>query len=170
MKVLNTNISFAKFLFLLTVVLIIISFSFTQSSLAKQTITVSVTQVIHFGTFCLTGRAGGTVTLGYDCSRTSTGNIILLSSAPLAQPAVFEIDYKKKRNVNITFNPTCILTGSNGGTLTFNLGPTDQGINGSSFTMKDDIMSIYLGGTLHVLGTALPGTYTGSYDITFNTE
>jgi len=148
-----------------------VNFSFTQSSLAKQEITVTVTQVIHFGTFCLTGKAGGTITVGFDGSRTATGNIVLLSTAPIAQPAIFEIEYKKKRDVTITFNATSILTCSDGGTtLTLDLGPSSKGINGSSFTMDFDVISLSIGGTLHVPGTGSPGTYTGSYEITVNTE
>lgn len=163
-------IHFFKLLLLTMVVFFYTNYFLVQPSLAKQTITVSVTQVINFGAFCLTGDKGGDIILGYDGRRTSTGNLLLFAMPPFAQPAIFEIDYKKNRDVNITFNATSILTCSDGGTLTFDLGPTDRGINGSSFTMNGDVISLYLGGTLHIPGKSPPGIYSGSYEITFNTE
>ena len=147
--------------------------SFAQPDLPQRSLTVTATQAIHFGTLCVTGGAGGTVTVGYDGTRTSTGNIALLSIAPTAQPAIFEIKLCQGRNVIITFSATTTLTGSNGGSLTLDIGPTEKGINGASFTTNSDcnfITPLRVGGTLHIPGTAIPGTYTGSFDITFNQE
>ena len=150
------------------------SFSFAQPVLPQRTTTVTATQVIHFGTFCVTGGAGGTVTVGYDGSRTSTGNILLLSVAPTAHPAIFEIKLCQGRNVTITFDATTNLTGSNGGpSFTLDLGPTEKGPSGSSFPTNGDcsfITPLRMGGTLHIPGTAIPGTYTGNYAITLNQQ
>jgi hypothetical protein len=93
--------------------------------------------------------------------------------APTAQPAIFEIKLCQGRNVIITFSATTTLTGSNGGSLTLDIGPTEKGINGASFTSNSDcnfITPLRVGGTLNIPGTAIPGTYTGSFDITFNQE
>jgi hypothetical protein len=144
-----------------------------QPGLPQRTLTVTPTQAIHFGTLCVTGGAGGSVTVGYDGTRTSAGNITLLSISPTARPAIFEIKLCQGRNVIITFSATTILTGSNGGTLILDIGPTEMGIDGASFTTNADcnyITPLRVGGTLHVPGTALPGTYTGSFEITFNQE
>ena len=91
MIILRSNCSFSKVLLLSIIILLSAQYSFTQPALPQRTITVTPIQAIHFGTFCLTGGAGGTVTVGYDGSRTSTGNILLLSISPTAQPAIFEI-------------------------------------------------------------------------------
>lgn len=166
MKVLNTNKRFLK-LFLLTIVFsFCVNFSFAQ-------LTVTDTQAINFGTFCLTGGAGGTVTVGYDGSRTSTGDILLLSMAPTAQPAIFEIKLCPGGNVSITFDATITLTGSNGGELTLDIGPTEKGPNGSIFATNSDcniITPLHVGGTLNIPGTAISGTYTGSLAITINQQ
>ena len=149
------------------------SYSFAQPVLPQRTTTVTATQSIHFGTFCVTGGAGGTVTVGYDGSRTSTGSILLLSVAPTAHPAIFEIKLCEGRNVTITFDATTILTGNNGGSFTLDLGPTEKGLSGSSFPANSDcnfITPLRMGGTLHIPGTAIPGTYTGNYTITFNQQ
>lgn len=144
-----------------------------QPELPQRTLTVTPTQAIHFGTLCVTGGAGGTVTVGYDGTRTATGNIALLSISPTAQPAIFEIKLCQGRNVIITFSSTTVLTGSEGGSLILDIGPTEMGANGASFATSSDcnfITPLRVGGTLNVPGTALPGTYTGTFDITFNQE
>ena len=148
-----------------------VSFSFAQPGLPPRTITLTPTQMINFGRFCVTG-SGGTITVGWDGSRTSTGGIILIST-PNSQPAIFEIKLCHGRNVSISFAPTTSLTGSNGGSLTLDIGPTEKGPSGSSFAVNNDcnfITPLRVGGTLHIPGTAVPGIYTGSFEITLTQE
>jgi hypothetical protein len=173
MKIYNTNNSFLKLLFFTSILIVCVNALYAQPDLPQRSLTVTATQAIHFGTFCLTGGAGGTVTVGYDGSRISTGDVLLLSMAPSAQPAIIEIKLCQGRNVIITFSATTTLTGSNGGSLTLDIGPTEKGISGASFTTNSDcnfITPLRVGGTLHVPGTAIPGTYTGDFEITFNQE
>lgn len=162
-----------KLLLLPIIVIVCANLSFAQPALPSRSITVTPTQSIHFGTFCLTGGAGGTITVGYDGTRTSTGDIALLSQTPTSQPAIFEVKLCEGRNVIISFSPTTTLTGSNGGSFTMDIGPTDKGVNGASFATDSDcnfITPMLVGGKLYVPGTALPGIYTGSFSITFNQE
>jgi len=77
------------------------------------------------------------------------------------------------RTVSFTYPPTGILTGSRGGTLTFDIGPTEHGINGSTFTVNSDpnfFIPFRVGGTLYIPAQAIQGTYSGNFDITFNAE
>ena len=67
-----------------------INISFAQPAFPQKTITVTPTQSIHFGTLSTFG-SGGTVVVGWDGSRTSTGDIVLIPISPVAQPAIFEI-------------------------------------------------------------------------------
>jgi hypothetical protein len=130
------------------------------------------TQSLHFGSFAA-GAAGGTVIVGWDGSRSHTGNITLLSMSPTSQPAIFEIKLCEGRNVNITYDPTVTLTGSDGGFLTLNVGPTENGSNGVTFPTNSDcnfITPLRVGGTLDVPGGSIPGVYTGVFSITFNQE
>jgi len=146
---------------------------FSQPALPQRSITVTATQPFNFGTFT-TGGTGGTVTIGFDGSRSSTGAVFLLSMAPTAQPAIFEVKLCEGRNVSITFSPSTILTGSNGGTLTMEIGPTEKGPSGSVFPTISDcnfVTPMRVGGTLIIpSGNVIPGTYTGSFEITFNQE
>ncbi len=192
MKTLNTNQIFLRLLILTTVLSACADFSTAQKILRQQTInihsinnnptnkilpqqtiTVSPAQPINFGTYCVTGKEGGTVTVGWDGSRTSTGNIVLLNIAPFAQPAIFEIKLCQGRNVSITYDATTTLTGSNGGSLTLDIGPTEKGISGSCFTVNDDcnlITALRVGGTLHIPAAAIPGIYSGNFNITLTPE
>jgi hypothetical protein len=172
-RIMKTGHSISKLLLLAIVLMFYAGISNAQPVLPQRTITVLPTQAIHFGTI-IVGNSGGTVIVGSDGSRTKTGDIILLSMSPSSQPAIFEIKLCQGRNVNISIVPSIILTGSNGGpTLTLDLGPTEKGDIGVPFPTNADcnfITPLRVGGTLHVPGSAIPGTFTGSFSITFNQE
>lgn len=155
----------------ITAFLVFVGLSFAQPVLPPRSTTVTATQGIHFGTMALTGVSGGTVTVGYDGSRSSSGDIMLFSIPPFSKAAIFEIKLCEGRNITITFSATTTLTSSNGGTLTLDIGPTDKGGNSASFATNGDcnyITILRVGGTLHIPGTAIAGAYSGSFEITFN--
>jgi hypothetical protein len=151
--------------------------AYTQPVLPPRTITVNSTQALHFGSFCLQniGSSGGTVTVDWQGTRTSTGEVILLETAPAYQAAIFEINLCQGRNIVITYSATTTLTGSNGGSLTLNIGPTEKGASGTAFQVNTDcnfITQLRVGGTLTVGSNAANpgGNYTGSFSITFNQQ
>ena len=150
-----------------------VSYSYGQPSLPPRSIEVNATQSLQFGTFALTGGAGGSVLVGYDGSRTASGSVALLAVAPYAQPAIFEVKLLQGRNINIDFSAITSLTGSDGGTLTLNIGPTDRGISAANFptnNSRDFTTLLRVGGTLDIPSGAIPGLYTGTFFITFNQE
>ena len=159
---------------LVTILFFVVTINlFAQPALPQRSISVNSTQSIQFGTFALTGGAGGTVSVGWDGSRTATGNIALLAMAPMAQPAIFEIKLCQGRNVSITYPPTTTLTGDGGGNLTLEIGPTEKGSNGAFFPTNNNcnfITILRVGGKLHIPVAAIPGNYTGNFYITFNQE
>ncbi|MBL4561486.1 MAG: DUF4402 domain-containing protein [Labilibaculum sp.] len=161
-----------KLLFFAIILFFCTNSSFAQPALPQRTLTVTATQPIHFGVFAASGSMGGTITIGWDGSRTSTGDIILLNNAPISQPAIFEVKLCEGRNVILSFNATTTLTSSES-SLSLAIGPTEKGPNGSNFSTTgncDYINLIRVGGTLTIPGTALPGTYSGNFNITFNQE
>ncbi len=172
MKALFKNECFFKMLFFTTGIFFCTNLSFAQPPLPQRTLTVAATQALHFGTFCITGSGGGTVTVGYDGSRNSTGDIALLAISPIATPAILEVILCEGRNVIITYNATTTLTGS-AGSLSLEIGPTEKGPSGSIFPTNgncDFINLLRVGGTLTIPGTAPPGIYSGNFNITFNQE
>jgi hypothetical protein len=173
MKVFAKNKQLLTILYLTISFFTCVKFTLAQPALPPRSLTVTATQSIHFGTLCLTGSAGGTVTVGWNGSRTSTGSVAILSMPPNAQPAIFEIKLCHGRNVIITFSATTTLISNNGESLILDIGPTEQGGNSAIFATNNDcnfVTPLRVGGTLHIPGTALPGTYTGGFDITFNQE
>ncbi len=173
MTTLNINKYILTILFYTMVFYCFLSSLYAQPNLPQRTITVTPIQAIHFGTFCLTGSSGGTVSVGYDGSRTSTGDVMLLSISPSYQPAIFEIKLCQGREVRINFEATTTLSGSNGGSITLDIGPTEKGGNDVVFPTISDcnfITRLRVGGTLHIPSTATPGTYSGIVEITFNQE
>jgi len=168
MSAFNTNNRWIKWLVLTTFLLFCVKLSFAQGIL-----TINAIQPIHFGTICVTG-PGGTVALGYDGQRSSTGNVLLLPVAPIAQPAIFEMKICEGGTFTLTFDATTILTNSNNkSTLAMDIGPTEKGINGASITINSDCINmtpLRVGGTLHIPDLAIPGIYSGSFAVTLNQE
>jgi hypothetical protein len=151
--------------------------SYSQPGMPSRTVTVHSTQAINFGSFCLVnnGSSGGTVTVDWQGNRTATGQVMLLNSGPAPQAAIFEINLCPGRMVVINYPLTTILSGSNGGSVNMNIGPTEKGVSGTAFQVNTDcsfITQLRVGGTL-VIGnnTANPGgDYSGNFSITFNQQ
>jgi hypothetical protein len=173
MNVLNT-LRCNRILLLITLFLFIsANSSSAQPGLPPRTLTLTATQPICFGVICLSGGVGGTVSVAPDGSRTYTGNVLLISNTPTAQPAIFEIKLCQGRNVSVSFDPTTTLSGDNGGTLILHIGPTDKGTNGTRFSTNSDcnfVTIMRVGGTLDIPSNAIPGNYSGTFNITINQQ
>lgn len=169
----NFKIYIFKVLFVLAVFLFSINRSYAQPSLPQRNISVTATQGLHFGTFCLTGSSGGTVTVGFDGSRTASPGIFLSGLSPTARPALFDIKLCQGRSVAISFVPTVSLYGSNGGSFTLNIGPTEKGVNGAVFAVENNcnfITVLRVGGILTIPAASPAGVYTGYFEITFDQQ
>ncbi len=150
---------------------------YAQPALPSRSVTVHSTQAINFGSFCLVnnGSSGGTVTVDWQGNRTATGQVMLLNSGPAPQAAIFEINLCQGRLVVVTYPVSTVLTGSNGGSVNLNIGPTEKGVSGSAFQVNTDcsfITQLRVGGTLTISNnTANPGgNYSGNFSITFNQQ
>jgi len=136
-------------------------------------VTITAAQPINFGAFSVTNNSGGTVTVGWDGSRTATGSIVLLSMSPNPQPAVFAVKLCQGRNANLSFPATSTLINNNGGSISIEIGPSEKGSNGIFLTGTKDcnyVTTLRVGGTLIIKGKALSGTYTGDFYVAINQE
>ena len=171
MKKVNSHRFYMKLLFSLIILLFYAEASFAQPNLPERTITIAATQGLYFGKFYDLG-TGGSVSIDWQGIRTTTGGIVAAPNS-VARPALFEIGLCQGRNVTITYAPTAILTGSNGGAFTLNVGPTEKGVNGASFAMENNcnfITMLRVGGTLTIPGNSPPGFYSGSFEISFDQQ
>ncbi len=159
--------------FILFLISIVPIFAQSGPELPQRIATVRATQTLSFGDLTvLTGSSGGTVIVDYNGSRSYTGSLLMLNLGHTAQPAIFEVKICPGRMVNVTFPATTVLAGSNGGSITLNLGPTSIGGSGSTFISNkgcDDIHLIRVGGSINVGSTLInpPGIYTGTFSLTF---
>ena len=165
--------SFLKKIFFTVTISLCYCMVFAQSDKSQNLITAAAAQAIQFGAFCITGGAGGTITVAYDGNRTCTGDIVLLPANPIAVPAIFELKFCPGKNVTINFDAATTVYGTHGPTLKMDIGPTEKGLRGYTFTTDTDcnaVTSLRVGGTLHIPGNTRPGNYSATFTITFKQE
>lgn len=168
MKRVDLDTSLPKMLLLASVFIFCIAISRAQPALPQRTVTVEPTQVLDFGTFYVT--SAGTITVHWDGTVTTTGGVVSIHTASV-KPAIFEVKLCQGRKVTITYAPTTISNGAP--SLVLNVGPTEKGPSGATFDVNNNcnfITTLRVGGTLVVPGGSPPGTYTGSFPMTFTQE
>lgn len=154
-------------------ILIILLFTLLGMSLQAQEkpprpVEVTTIQSLSFGAF-YPGDLGGTVIVYPDGSRSTTGDVILVSMGFFYFPAIFDIDAEPGTLINILKGPPVVLTGSEGGSLTLTIGDSDPS---SPFIISPANTQLRVGGILQ-LGNIVsnpPGTYNGNFMITFIQE
>jgi hypothetical protein len=158
-------------------VLCLISFySFAQNptdSLPQDPGAMSVYTIrnLSFGAFSH-GVSGGNVIISNSGTRSATGDIIPLNMGVQYFHAIFEIDAPQGSIISMLNGPNATLSGSNGGSISLQIGSSDPP---SPFiiTVPQPVRTqVNIGGTLVVGSPASnpPGTYTGTFYITFNQE
>ncbi len=128
-------------------------------------------QGLMFGAI-VQGTTGGTVTVYPDGSRSSTGDVTLISLGITYSPALFGIEANPGTLISILNGPDATLTGSNGGTMILQIGSSDP-VSPFVCTLPRPARNlVWIGGTL-IVGTPLAspsGSYSGSFSITFMQE
>ena len=140
--------------------------------LPPRPITVTVTaQGLSFGAF-YHGAAGGSVTINADGSRTSAGDVVLLSLGFSFSTALYELVANPGTVVSILNGPNVLLPGSNGGSLSLQIGTSNPASPFVINTLPPAYTLLNIGGTITVGAPASnpPGNYSGTFDITFIQE
>jgi Domain of unknown function (DUF4402) len=134
-------------------------------------ISVYTVQNIHFGAFTQ-GAIGGSVILSSGGTRTATGDVVLLNMGVTYYPAIIEVDAIVGTVISIVNGPNATLTGSNGGSMSMSIGSSSPGSPFVNVIQPPGRTPVYIGGTLIVGSPASnpPGTYSGTFYITFNQE
>lgn len=135
-------------------------------------IVVTVTgQALSFGAF-YHGAVGGTITINSDGSRTSSGDVVPLGLGYVYSTALYEIVANPGTVISLLNGPDVNLVGSNGGTLSLHIGDSDLGSSFVTTAPYPVPTELNVGGTLSV-GNSIanpPGSYSGTFDITFIQE
>ena len=134
-------------------------------------ISVYTIQNLSFGAFSH-GMAGGTVIVSNTGTRSVTGDVIPLNLGVLFFHAIFEIDAPVGTIISILNGSDATLTGSNGGSIFLQIGNSDPPFPFITTVAQPARTQVNIGGKLTVGGPAAnpPGTYTGTFYITFNQE
>jgi hypothetical protein len=136
-----------------------------------QGISVYTSQNLSFGAF-FQGASGGSVTVSSSGTRSAGGDVILAGLGIPYYQSVFEIEASPGTIVHILNSQDVILTGSNGGTMNLHLGDPDTGTTLITSAVSPARTQVNIGGTLTMGGTSIntPGTYNGTFHISFNYE
>lgn len=128
-------------------------------------------QNLSFGTFAQ-GGSGGTITVSNSGARSSTGSIILINQGGSFFQSVIDVEAAPGSLISITNGPNATLTGSNGGTVTLEIGNSDPVSPFNTTVSPPSRTPVNIGGTLTIGNPAAspPGIYTGVFYITFNQE
>ena len=133
--------------------------------------TVYTVQNMSFGAFSI-GGAGGTVIVSTSGTRSVTGDVVPLNLGTSYFQAIFDIDTPQGSIVSIVNGSDATLTGSNGGSMSMHIGNSDPPSPFITTVMQPSRTQVSISGTLTVGSPAAnpPGTYNGTFYITFNQE
>jgi hypothetical protein len=134
-------------------------------------ITVYTVQNMSFGAFTQ-GTSGGTISISTSGIRSSTGSVVPLNLGVQYFQANFEIEAPAGSIISIFNGPDATLVGSNGGSMSLHISNPYPMAPFSTNAIPPARTLVSFGGTLTVgsILSALPGTYRGTFSITFNQE
>jgi len=172
-KVSKINSFWSGLIFLMVVFLFGMGIPFEARAQEEppRPITVTTFQNLSFGAI-IQGFSGGSVIIYPNGSRSVTGDIVQANLGYAYYPAIFEVGANLGTLVTILNGPEVILTGSNGGTLTLQLGESDPPSPYINTTSPPGVTEVRIGGTLFV-GSPLAnptGSYYGTFFVTFIQE
>jgi len=161
--------------FTLIIIPVIFMLSISQETNGQEPpprpVVVTVTQELGFGAF-YHGAVGGTVIINSDASRSSTGDVILLGLGYPFSAAVYEVVANPGTIISLLNGPDVLLPGSGGGSLSLHIGGSDPASPFVTSLPYPVPTLLNVGGTLTVSNTIAnpPGSYSGTFDITFMQE
>jgi len=128
-------------------------------------------QNMSFGAFSH-GGSGGTIAIAPAGTRSVTGTVTALNLGVSYYQAIFDIEAPNGAIISITNGPNATLTGSNGGTMSLQLGSSSPGSPFINTIPAPGRTQVNIGGTLTVGNSTAnpPGTYSGTFYIIFNQE
>jgi hypothetical protein len=131
---------------------------------------VYLIQDLNFGAFSKNN--GGTITVSNTGARSATGDVVPLNLGFNYFEAIYEVEAPPNSVVSILNGPNVTLVGSNGGTLSLSIGTSNPGSPFMTTVSPPARTTVRIGGTLTAGNNtaAPPGTYIGTFEVTFNLE
>lgn len=137
-----------------------------QASCVIGTNDIKATRNLAFGAIVFGN--SGTVTLTPGGARTAAGGAVVLTSTQLPQhaSAEFKVCSATNATVSITLPSTATLNRSGGGSMTVDNFTSSGDPGGTISVYSATQATLTVGARLNVAGTALAGTYSGSFPVT----
>jgi Domain of unknown function (DUF4402) len=134
-------------------------------------LTIYTVQNMSFGAFSI-GNSGGSVIISNSGTRSVTGDVLGLNMGAPYFNAIFDVSGPQGAIVSILNGSDVTLTGSNGGSMLMHIGNSNPASPFIITVAQPARTQVNIGGTLTVGNTAAnpPGTYNGTFYITFNLE
>jgi hypothetical protein len=145
--------------------------SLPSGTASASTLSVYTIQNMSFGAFH-PGNNGGTISISSTGDRTVTNDVVALNLGVSYFQAMFEIEAPEGTIISILNGPAVTLNGSNGGTMSLQLGAASPASPFNISIAPPGRTQLSVGGTLTVgNATSTPaGSYSGTFTITFNQE
>ncbi|HKK41079.1 MAG TPA: DUF4402 domain-containing protein [Bacteroidales bacterium] len=155
----------------ISVITLILSQELIAQEPPPRPVEVTILQNMAFGAFSQ-GATGGSVTVNTDGSRVATGDVVLLNLGFSFNAASFKLVANEGTLISLVFGSDVSLPGSNGGSMNLHLEGSDPA---SPFVISVNppaSTTLYISGTLSVgnSSSSPPGSYSGTFDITFIQE
>ena len=171
------NLKNQLFIFLTTVFCLVSMDAFSQGaptdSIPPDPAKISIYTLQHmkFGAFTQ-GAIGGSVILSPEGLRTASGDVVLLNMGIPYNESIFEVEGIAGTSISIMNGPNATLTGSNGGSMSMEIGTSSPTSPFYISVQPPGRTQVHVGATLVVGNPSSnpPGTYTGTFFITFNQE
>ena len=163
-----------KFSYLRLIILITGLFAITMVNAQENPpvpVAVEVTnaQFLNFGSFTV-GPSGGTVSVGYNGERNSTGGIHLLNiGSSSVSYAIFDVYANPGTILQIQYPTEVKLVGPEASDVTLSINPDSEIDTGRTFILYKNPQEVFVGGTLSIPSgnAAPPGSYNGTFSLTF---
>lgn len=177
MKATAYKYQWVKKIFLMAVMLFVCNLLFAQTdptdSIPDDPAALKIYRIqnMSFGAFSI-GNAGGTVVISNSGGRSVTGDVLGLNMGYAYFQSIFDVEGPRGAIVSILNGPNVTLTGSNGGTMSMQIGNSYPASPFIITVTQPARTAVNIGGTLTVGNAAAnpPGTYNGTFYITFNLE
>lgn len=126
-------------------------------------------QFLSFGSFTV-GPAGGTISVGFNGERNSTGDIYLLNiGRSSVSYAIFDVYANPGTILQIQYPNEVKLVGPEASDVTLRINADTEIDTGRIFVTYQNPHPVFVGGTLSIPNGASgpPGIYSGSFSLTF---
>lgn len=163
------KISYLRLIILITGICTVTTVSAQENPPVPVAVEVRNAQFLNFGSFTV-GSTGGTVSVGFNGERNSTGDIQLLSiGSSSVSYAIFDVYANPGTILQIQYPTEVNLIGPEASGVILSINPDSEIDTGRIFVTNQNPHTVYVGGTLSIPSGAAapPGLYNGTFSLTF---